>query len=68
MDIQKAVSDLLGSGLTQSQLARLIPCSQSLVSALLNGARGSRVSYSIASKIVELHAARVANAPAKEEA
>ncbi|KVC71424.1 hypothetical protein WI73_11420 [Burkholderia ubonensis] len=56
MDIQKAVSDLLGSGLTQSQLAGLVPCSQSLISALLRGARGTRVSYAIASRLMALHA------------
>ncbi|KVE27756.1 hypothetical protein WI93_12035 [Burkholderia vietnamiensis] len=59
MDIQKAVSDLLASGLTQSQLAGLIPCSQSLVSSLLTGSRGARVSYAIASRIMALHATRI---------
>lgn len=58
MDIQKAVADLLDSGLTQSQLAGLVPCSQSLISALLRGARGTRVSYVIASRLMELHAER----------
>ncbi|MCA7953885.1 hypothetical protein LGM43_26810 [Burkholderia seminalis] len=58
MDIQKAVADLLDSRLTQSQLAGLIPCSQSLISALLRGARGTRVSYAIASRVMELHAER----------
>ncbi|WP_369064894.1 helix-turn-helix domain-containing protein [Burkholderia gladioli] len=60
MDIQHAVADLLGSGLTQSQLAGLVPCSQSLISALLRGARGARVSYTIACRLVELHAERCA--------
>ncbi|WP_353191387.1 helix-turn-helix transcriptional regulator [Pandoraea pnomenusa] len=59
MDIQKAVSDLLGTGLTQAQLAGQIPCSQSLVSALLSGKRGERVSYVIASRIAELYAQKV---------
>lgn len=67
MDIQKAVSDLLGSGLTQSQLAGLIPCSQSLISALLRGARGSRVSFAIADRVRALHRERCAQ-PAKEGA
>ncbi|WP_150558890.1 helix-turn-helix domain-containing protein [Pandoraea bronchicola] len=59
MDIQKAVSDLLGTGLTQSQLAAEVPCSQSQISSLLSGARGARVSYAIAARIAELHAVKV---------
>lgn len=59
MDIKKAVSDLLETGLTQSQLAAEVPCSQSQISSLLSGTRGARVSYVIASRIAELHAHRV---------
>ncbi|AVF41574.1 transcriptional regulator [Pandoraea apista] len=59
MDIRKAVSDLLGTGLTQSQLAIEADCSQSLISALFSGKRGVRPSYGIAKRIEELHAAKV---------
>ncbi|MGU7816594.1 hypothetical protein [Burkholderia sp. AW49-1] len=61
MDIQIAITELLGSGLTQAQLAGMIPCSQSLVSALLNGTRGARTSHKIASRVVELHGSHVAS-------
>ncbi|WP_415750381.1 helix-turn-helix domain-containing protein [Burkholderia sp. BCC1988] len=59
MDIQKSVADLLNSGLTQAQLAALVPCSQSLISALLNGTRGSRASFRIVDKLTKLHRSRV---------
>jgi len=68
MDIQIAITELLQSGLTQTQLAGMIPCSQSLVSALLNGTRGARTSHTIASRIGELHGARVTVAQQKETA
>lgn len=61
MDIQIAIAELLRSGLTQAQLAGMIPCSQSLVSALLNGTRGARTSHKIASRVVELHSSHVAS-------
>ncbi|OXI45836.1 transcriptional regulator [Burkholderia sp. AU17457] len=61
MDIQIAITELLRSGMTQAQLAKLIPCSQSLVSALLNGTRGARTSHKIASRVVELHGSHVAS-------
>jgi len=61
MDIQIAITELLRSGLTQAQLAGMIPCSQSLVSALLNGTRGARTSHKIASRVVELHGSHVVN-------
>ncbi|KAB1593824.1 helix-turn-helix domain-containing protein [Burkholderia cepacia] len=66
MEIQIAITDLLRSGLTQAQLAGMIPCSQSLVSALLNGARGARTSHKIASRIIELHGSRVTFGQRKE--
>ncbi|KVV50143.1 hypothetical protein WK90_32635 [Burkholderia cepacia] len=66
MDIQIAITELLRSGLTQTQLAGMIPCSQSLVSAFLNGTRGARTSHKIASRIVELHGERVTVAKQKE--
>lgn len=59
MDIRKAVSDLLESGLTQSQLAAAADCSQSLISALHSGKRGARPSYGIAKRIEQLHATKI---------
>lgn len=59
MNIRQAVSDLLETGLTQSQLALAADCSQSLISALFSGKRGVRTSYGIAKRIEQLHAATV---------
>lgn len=58
MKTQKVVSDLLGSGLTQEQLADLMGCAQSTVSAFLNGKRGARVSHAIGTCLLTLHAER----------
>lgn len=58
MDTQKLATELLATGLTQSQLAELVPCSQSLIAALVSGARGKQTSFVIASRLQKLHAAR----------
>jgi len=63
MDTQKITSDLIKSGLTQQQLADLVPCGQSTIAAYLAGTRGSRPSKFIGDRLEELHAERCAPAP-----
>jgi len=63
MDTQKITSDLIKSGLTQQQLADLVPCGQSTIAAYLAGTRGSRPSKFIGDRLEELHAQRCALAP-----
>lgn len=58
MDTQKITQDLIATSLTQKELADLIPCSQSLINAFLNGKRGSRPSKSIGDRLEELHKQR----------
>ena len=58
MDTQKITSDLIKSGLTQQQLADLVPCGQSTIAAYLAGTRGSRPSKLIGDRLEALHAER----------
>ena len=58
MDTQKITSDLIKSGLTQQQLADLVPCGQSTIAAYLKGTRGARPSKVIGDRLEELHAER----------
>lgn len=58
MDTQKITADLLASGLTQQELADLVPCGQSTIAAYLSGTRGSRLSKQIGDRLEELHAER----------
>jgi predicted transcriptional regulator len=62
MDTQKITSDLINSGLTQQQLADLVPCGQSTIAAYLAGTRGSRPSKLIGDRLEELHAERCGTA------
>lgn len=55
MDLQKITSDLLSTGLTQQQLADLVPCSQPTINKFLSGDRGINPSYRITRRLVELH-------------
>jgi len=58
MDTQKITSELLASGLTQQELAALVPCGQSTSAAYLSGARGARPSKQIGDRLEFLHAER----------
>jgi predicted transcriptional regulator len=58
MDTQKITSDLIKSGLTQQQLADLVPCGQSTIAAYLAGTRGARPSKQIGDRLEQLHAER----------
>jgi hypothetical protein len=55
MDIQKTVLSLLDTGLTQKQLAVLVPCSPALIQKFSDGTRGSRPSFAIATSLAKLH-------------
>jgi predicted transcriptional regulator len=55
MSPQTTVAEILASGLTQMELASLVPCSQSAVSSLLTGARGARISKRIGDRLEEIH-------------
>ena len=58
MDTQKITSELLASGLTQQELADLVPCGQSTIAAYLAGTRGSRPSMQIGGRLEQLHKER----------
>ncbi|MCX8566854.1 MAG: hypothetical protein ON057_001581 [Glomeribacter sp. 1016415] len=66
MDIKQTVLKLLATGLTQNKLAQLVPCSQSMISALSLGRRGHRFSYKIGSRLISLYEERCCPASAKE--
>jgi predicted transcriptional regulator len=65
MDTQKITSDLIKSGLTQQQLADLVPCGQSTIAAYLAGTRGARPSKLIGDRLEQLHAERCGDQPAE---
>jgi predicted transcriptional regulator len=58
MDFQKITSELLGTGLTEQQLADLVPCSQPTINAFRHGKRGARPSMLIGTRLLELHKQR----------
>ena len=58
MDTQKITSELIASGLTQQELADLVPCGQSTIIAFLMGHRGKRVSKFIGDRLEEIHLQR----------
>ncbi|WP_321953140.1 helix-turn-helix domain-containing protein [Paraburkholderia bannensis] len=63
MDTQRIVSDIIGSGLTQTELASLVPCGQSTISFFLRGKRGKRVSKLIGDRLQAIHAERCGTSP-----
>ncbi len=53
---QVTVKEILESGqFTQVSLGERLQCSQALVSALLNGKRGKRLSFELGSRLQEIH-------------
>lgn len=66
MDIQKLVNDLLGTGLSQTELAKLAGCAPHTITRYANGDRGKRPSYEIASKLQSLHRSRCKKKPRNE--
>jgi transcriptional regulator with XRE-family HTH domain len=59
MDTQTIVKEILGTGVTQDELAERANCSQALISAYLNGKRGSRPTYEIGARLMDIHRAVV---------
>lgn len=53
------ITELLGTGLTQKQLADLLGVTQGLISAIFRGAHGSRPSYEMMQKVLTLYSERV---------
>jgi len=53
--MQIIVSDLIATGLTQQELADMVPCGQSTISAYLKGNRGTNPSYQIGKQLEVLH-------------
>jgi len=62
MDFQKITSELIATGLTQQELAGLVPCSQPTISAFLRGNRGNSPSLKIGARLLDLHKERVLDA------
>lgn len=60
--MQKITAELIATGLTQQELAALVPCSQSTISHLVNGSRGARPTMQIGARLLDLHKERVATA------
>lgn len=58
MNPQTTVAEILATGLTQMQLASLVPCSQAAVSSLLTGVRGNRISKQIGDRLEAIHSER----------
>ena len=51
---QELIKPLIDAGYSQYEIAAFAGCSQALISALLHGTRGRRLSYEIAQKLVEM--------------
>ena len=70
MDTKQTVLDLLATGITQKELADMVPCSQSLIAAFANGTRGKQPSMVIGNQLLSLHKKLCfsADAPAQEGA
>ena len=69
MDAKTITSEILASGLTQQELAEKVPCSQSLISALIRGERGTRLSFQIGQSLLKIHKQRCKKkAPAVDQA
>ena len=54
MNAQAMIDELLGAGLTQTEIATAIGCQQSYVSKLHRGA-SSRISFAIGESLTALH-------------
>jgi transcriptional regulator with XRE-family HTH domain len=62
IDWKELVRSILASGLTQTELAVAVGCSQAHISDLLRGVRGKRVGFPLAIKLLELQQQRSAKA------
>lgn len=68
MDFQKITAELIATGLTQQELAGLIPCSQPTISHFLKGSRGARPSMAIGNRLLDLYRERVVSSKPLEVA
>ena len=57
MDFQKLVTDILETGMTQTELARLCGngTTQGHISAIYTGRRGDKVGYQLGDALVRIH-------------
>lgn len=55
MNWKALIQEILESGMTQAEVAKLIGCGQSYVSDLANGKRGKSMSYEIGARLIQLH-------------
>lgn len=63
MNPKKTVSAILESGLTQAQLALMVPCAQSSISYLATGKRGKRISKFVGDRLEQIYEERCAPKP-----
>ena len=62
VDWQALVGSILESGMTQTQVAEAVGCSQAHISDLLRGTKGKRVGWPLAVRLLELQQQRSAKA------
>lgn len=62
MSWKELISDLENSGLTQTEIGNLAGCSQSMVSDLKTGKRGTRLGFEIGTRLQKLWNERCAAA------
>lgn len=67
MSYQTKITEIVATGLTQVQLAAIVPCSQSAISSLHTGKRGNRISKFLGDRLDEIHRERCAPAPKKSK-
>jgi hypothetical protein len=58
MTYQITVDEILATGLTQAQLASIVPCSQTAISSLRTGLRGKRISKFLGDRLDQIHKER----------
>jgi transcriptional regulator with XRE-family HTH domain len=54
MDAKATIAELMGAGLTQTEIARRTGIDQSTVSGIYTGRRGKRISYEVMQKLKSL--------------
>lgn len=58
MDTQTIVKDLLATGLSQTELSKLVGCAPHTITQYASGVRGKRPSFAFGTKLLSLHKAR----------
>ena len=59
MNFQALIKEILGSGMTQVEVAQTLSCSQAYISDLCLGKRGKSISYDLGVKVIALHKKRM---------